>query len=51
MKKRILSILFTILMAVALVPFAVVGAGGFALVWFVIKKKSWADLLAVFKKN
>jgi hypothetical protein len=30
---------------------AVVGVGGFALVWFVIKKKSWADLLAVFKKN
>jgi hypothetical protein len=30
---------------------AVVGVGGFALFWFVIKKKSLADLLAVFKKN
>ena len=29
---------------------AVVGVGGFSLIWFVIKKKSWADLLAVFKK-
>ena len=29
---------------------AVVGLGGFALVWFVIKKKSLADLLAIFKK-
>ena len=30
---------------------AVAGVGGFALFWFVIKKKSWADLLAVFKKK
>ena len=29
---------------------AVVGTGGFSLFWFVIKKKSWADLLAVFQK-
>ena len=28
----------------------VVGAGGFSLFWFVIKKKTWADLIAVFKK-
>ena len=28
----------------------VVGIGGFALVWFVIKKKSFADLIAVFMK-
>ena len=27
------------------------GAGGFSLFWFVIKKKSWADLLGVFKKK
>lgn len=27
-----------------------VGAGGFAIFWFVIKKKSFADLIAVFKK-
>ena len=30
---------------------AVVGIGGFALFWFVIKKKSWADFLAIFKKK
>lgn len=29
----------------------VVGVGGFALVWFVIKKKTWADFLALFKKK
>ena len=29
----------------------VVGIGGFALVWFVIKKKSWADFVALFKKK
>lgn len=29
----------------------VAGVGGFALVWFVIKKKSFADLVAVFKKK
>ena len=30
---------------------AVVGIGGFAFVWFVINKKSFADLLAIFKKK
>ena len=30
---------------------AVAGIGGFALFWFVIKKKSFADLIAVFKKK
>ena len=29
----------------------VVGIGGFALVWFVIKKKTWADFIALFKKK
>lgn len=29
----------------------VLGIGGFALVWFVIKKKSWADFVALFKKK
>jgi hypothetical protein len=27
------------------------GAGIFALVWFVIKKKTWAEFLAIFKKK
>ncbi|MBE6689858.1 MAG: hypothetical protein E7590_01070 [Ruminococcaceae bacterium] len=30
---------------------AVAGIGGFAIFWFVIKKKSFADLIAVFKKK
>ena len=30
---------------------AVVGIGGFALFWFVIKKKTWADFIAIFKKK
>ena len=29
----------------------VLGAGGFAIFWFVIKKKTWADFVALFKKN
>lgn len=29
----------------------VVGVGGFALVWFVIKKKTWAEFVAIFKKK
>ena len=29
----------------------VLGGGGFALVWFVIKKKTWAEFLAIFKKG
>lgn len=29
----------------------VAGIGGFALVWFVIKKKTWADFVALFKKK
>ena len=30
---------------------AVAGIGVFALIWFVIKKKSLAELLAIFKKK
>lgn len=29
----------------------VAGIGGFALVWFVIKKKTWADFVTIFKKK
>ena len=29
----------------------VVGIAGFALIWFVIKKKTWADFVALFKKK
>lgn len=30
---------------------ALVGLGGFAIFWFVIKKKKVADLIAIFKKK
>ena len=30
---------------------AVVGVSGFTLFWFVIKKKTWAEFLAIFKKK
>lgn len=30
---------------------AIVGIGGFSVVWFIIKKKSFADLLAIFSKK
>ena len=30
---------------------AVAGIGGFSVVWFVVKKKSFADLIAIFKKR
>jgi len=29
---------------------AAVGLGGFSLLWFVIKKKKWSDLIGIFKK-
>ncbi len=29
----------------------IVGAGGFAIYWFVIKKKTWADFVQIFKKK
>ena len=30
---------------------ALLGCGGFAIFWFVIKKKKFADLIALFKKK
>ena len=38
------------IIGIAVGAVAVGGIGGFALFWFVIKKKSFADLIAVFKK-
>lgn len=29
----------------------IVGAGGFAIYWFVIKKKTWVDFIQIFKKK
>ena len=37
--------------AIVLAVVVVGGVGGFALVWFVIKKKKWADFVALFKKK
>ena len=34
----------------SIVGVAAIGVGGFALVWFVIKKKTWAEFVAIFKK-
>ena len=39
------------IVAIVIGSVAVAGVGGFALFWFVIKKKSFADLIAVFKKK
>ena len=52
-KSRLWILLFAIIVVVGIVggSVAVVGIGGFALFWFVIKKKSFADLIAVFKKK
>lgn len=36
--------------AIVIGSVVVLGGGGFAIFWFVIKKKSWADLIKVFKK-
>ena len=38
------------IVAIAAGSTVVGGTGIFALVWFVIKKKTWADLLLIFKK-
>ncbi len=37
--------------AIVLISVIVVGIGGFAFVWFVIKKKSMSDLISVFHKK
>ncbi|MBP3345221.1 MAG: hypothetical protein J6K97_03355 [Clostridia bacterium] len=39
------------IVGIVLASLVVLGTGGFALVWFVIKKKSWADFIAIFKKK
>ena len=39
------------IVGIVLASVVVAGIGGFALVWFVIKKKSWADFIAIFKKK
>ena len=37
--------------AIVISSVAVAGVSGFAIFWFVIRKKKFADLIAVFKKK
>ena len=39
------------IVGIAVGSVVVAGLGGFAIFWFVIKKKSFADLIAVFRKK
>ena len=39
------------IVAIVIASTLVLGTGGFALVWFVLKKKTWADFLAIFNKK
>ena len=39
------------IVAIVLASTVVVGCGAFAVVWFVIKKKTWADFVALFKRK
>ena len=39
------------IVGIAVGSVAVAGVGGFAIFWFVIRKKSFADLIAVFRKK
>lgn len=39
------------IVGIAVGSVAVAGVGGFAIFWFIIKKKSFADLIAVFRKK
>ncbi len=39
------------IVGIAVASVAVGGVGGFSLVWFVFKKKTWAELIAIFTKK
>lgn len=39
------------IVAITLASVVVVAAGAFAIIWFVVKKKTWADFVALFKKK
>ena len=39
------------IVAIVIVSVIVLGTSGFAVFWFVVKKKTWADFIAIFKKK
>ena len=39
------------IVTIVIISIIVLSIGGFALVWFVIKKKTWADFISLFKKR
>ena len=39
------------IVGIAIGSTVIASVGIFSLIWFVIKKKSWADLLTIFKKK
>jgi len=39
------------IIAIVIVSILIFGSGGFAIFWFVIKKKTWADFISRFKKK
>ena len=55
MTRRIAALIFALFIAVSLLTFwgigaGAVGVGGFSLFRFVIKQKSFAELLGIFRK-
>ena len=39
------------IVGIVMASLVVLGTGGFAVVWFIVKKKTWADFVAIFKKK
>ena len=39
------------IVGIVMASLVVLGTGGFAVVWFIVKKKTWADFAAMFKKK
>lgn len=39
------------IIGIVIAAVVVCGCGGFAIYWFIIKKKTWADFIAIFKKK
>ena len=39
------------IIGIVIAAVVVCGCGGFAIYWFIIKKKTWADFIALFKRK